>query len=784
MKPVLSVKLKKASFLTALFLFSISAFSQQFNWANTLTAKQLQIATNENTGDVYISGTFEDSLVMRSSALTTSVLATNSGFREAFVAKLDAFGGIDWLKTFGGTPSAIFVNEMILDHSGAILLAGRFSDSTDFAPGLPVHTRTAFSSSDGYVLKLDSAGNFEWVTQVEAYASATNFKGLVVDDSNNVYFSANFVNNYGIVIQSNNSFDMIISERSIIKLDQNGDFDDNKELWYNVTDFHIDGTNNLVLFGNYIEQVYDPKETYDKICIEKLSKSFNRLWVITKFRRGPINQHLLRCDKSTNEVFLIYPHNNNHKHIEKVDSNGLTLWNRSIEYGVDVTEKISFVNSLDVNTNGELTLCGGFKSGINLKQDQSNFLLVNNSSGFQSFMARYSAQGDVLWANKNAIQKTTGLTNTYSNLSNMSNNIIAVGNFSGVTDLDPNYTGFSDTASFADKFFIQSFDYCNIQIVNDTIDTCSFTVSPTNSGVWKHSGIYHEVFPSSSGCDSIVSYQANIHLDSVINVIRSCESVQIAGPSMVWNTGVYNVYKQNALGCDSVFVYDYTRYPKYAYKPVIACHSYASHDSSKIWTVSGTYYDTIPRDTICDLIETIVLTIKNDINVDLFITETRISAMRGIGQGGANFQWLDCDNNMTPIPNETKFFFEITKSANVAVEVTEKYNPVIYDAVYCSDTSRCVQVTDPYYNSVEKLNANEGNYILYPNPTHNAVTISWGEHKEKLTIRLRNTLGQVVYESTTSGTSKNIEFNLAKGVYLLEIEEEGNNVFVQKLIVN
>jgi hypothetical protein len=274
------VSLQKASFLIAFLLFSLSSISQQFNWANTLTAKQLNIATNESTGDVYISGTFEDSLVMRSSVSTTSVIATNSGFREAFVAKLDAFGGIDWFKTFGGTPSAISVNEMILDHSGAILLSGRFSDSTDFAPGLPVHTRTAFSSSDGYVLKLDSAGNFVWVTQVEAYATATNFKGLVVDDSNNVYFSANFVNSYGIVMQSNNSFDMITSKYSVIKLDQNGDLANHHETPFQTLKLYIDASNNLIILAYLVTYDSYNGEAYRNIYLYKFNSNLNQIWRI------------------------------------------------------------------------------------------------------------------------------------------------------------------------------------------------------------------------------------------------------------------------------------------------------------------------------------------------------------------------------------------------------------------------------------------------------------------------------------------------------------------------
>jgi len=770
MKSNQCVSLQKASFLIAFILFNLSSFSQQFNWANTLTAKQLNIATNESTGDVYISGTFEDSLVMRSSVSTTSVIATNSGFREAFVAKLDAFGGIDWFKTFGGTPSAISVNEMILDHSGAILLSGRFSDSTDFAPGLPVHTRTAFSSSDGYVLKLDSAGNFVWVTQVEAYATATNFKGLVVDDSNNVYFSANFVNSYGIVMQSNNSFDMITSKYSVIKLDQNGDLANHHETPFQTLKLYIDASNNLIILAYLVTYDSYNGEAYRNIYLYKFNSNLNQIWRILYISDyGDLveleNEFKLVIDMQTNDIYTC------DGGVTKRNLNGTKIWDRPIER---INNSNVMVKDISLDSNGNVLVFGDYIGLINFKGNQNNFYL-SAEDYIKSFLAVYNSQGDVLWANKIGKYLISSFFYLDSYLINkvksLQNKMITIGAFDKQMDLNPRHGSFIDSTNASPKFYIQSFDFCNNPITHDTIDTCTIKASPTNTGLWKQNGIYHEVFPNSNGCDSVVAYQANIQLDSNKHTIRSCHNFHIPDTNLILNgTTKYLLYKSQPSGCDSVIEYNFFKYDSLINVNEKGCGSYTSHDGTKIWTESGVYFDTIPRVDLCDLVERINLNvIKAD--TSLIVEKTRITARQGL----ATYQWLDCDNNMSLLPNEKNNFYLITKSANVAVRIT-------YQG--CVFYSSCVQVTDPYFNSVEKYSANTENFTLYPNPTHNAITLSLGEHKEKITIRLRNTLGQVVHESTASGMSKNIDFNLAQGVYLLEIEEEENVLHVQKLIVH
>ena len=75
------------------------------------------------------------------------------------------------------------------------------------------------------------------------------------------------------------------------------------------------------------------------------------------------------------------------------------------------------------------------------------------------------------------------------------------------------------------------------------------------------------------------------------------------------------------------------------------------------------------------------------------------------------------------------------------------------------------------------------NITVYPNPASDMISI---EGNSILTVRIYNTLGQVVAEMTGNG-SPNVNVstsNLKSGLYIVTVEDASGNISEQKIVIN
>lgn len=130
--------------------------SQNFR-ANAITA--------DESGYLYLAGWFKNSVDFDPGTNHVSLTATD---QNVFILKLDSYGNFTWVKQINSTERSLGYS-ITLDTPGNIYLGGIFIGTSDFDPGPGVNNLTAAASKawDGFVLKLDNAGNFIWVKQIE-----------------------------------------------------------------------------------------------------------------------------------------------------------------------------------------------------------------------------------------------------------------------------------------------------------------------------------------------------------------------------------------------------------------------------------------------------------------------------------------------------------------------------------------------------------------------------------------------------------------------------------------
>jgi hypothetical protein len=170
--------------------------------------------------------------------------------------------------------------------------------------------------------------------------------------------------------------------------------------------------------------------------------------------------------------------------------------------------------------------------------------------------------------------------------------------------------------------------------------------------------------------------------------------------------------------------------------------------------VSGTYTDTIFRQTKCDSVITVEVTIDklSDVSVVRVDNET-IEA----SETGDSYRWLSCEGYVA-ITGETSKTFAPKNEDQYAVEVRQGE---------CIDTSDCYVFVGL---NEQALNIT---FDVYPNPAHDKIFIEINEPLQSHSIKLFDLSGRLVKEISSEKATTEISVqNLQKGVYIIEMKSE------------
>ncbi len=143
----------------------------------------------DSSGNVYTTGYFQRTVDFDPGAGTTNLTVNGNTANDVFVSKLDSSGDLLWVRSVGGTSNDL-AQSVAVDSSGNVYTTGYFYGTTDFDPGAGTAELTSSGGPNGFVLKLDSSGNYLWA---KTWGGAWSFAySMAVDSSGNVYASGNF----------------------------------------------------------------------------------------------------------------------------------------------------------------------------------------------------------------------------------------------------------------------------------------------------------------------------------------------------------------------------------------------------------------------------------------------------------------------------------------------------------------------------------------------------------------------------------------------------------------
>lgn len=174
------------SLLFIALLLPVVVPAQTYDWAITHTgaASRGMATVTDAQGNVYVCGNING--VADFDPGPDVVLNVSAGINgDHFLAKYGPAGNYLWHICIGGSGTEI-PKGLAMDHSGNLLLVGRFDSYFDWDPGEGETFFGSTGSTDGFLAKYDTSGAFVWAKRIGGAGHDETY-GVAVDELDNIY---------------------------------------------------------------------------------------------------------------------------------------------------------------------------------------------------------------------------------------------------------------------------------------------------------------------------------------------------------------------------------------------------------------------------------------------------------------------------------------------------------------------------------------------------------------------------------------------------------------------
>ncbi|NOU47082.1 MAG: T9SS type A sorting domain-containing protein [Bacteroidales bacterium] len=369
-------------------------------------------------------------------------LTSLSGY-DIYISKLDAAGNFVWAKQFGSA-NIDGGRDIAVDASGNVYTTGYFRWTVDFDPGTGTFNLTSSGGDNGFISKLDAAGNFAWAIQIGGMGPwiAGDFGyGIATDGTGNVYTTGTFTDS----VDFNPGTDVFKldaiggSDVFISKIDPAGNF-----VWAK----QMGGSN--INAGNSI--------TVDATGNVYTTGFF---WGTGDFDPGSGTFNLIAYGDK--DIF-----------VSKLDAGGNFVWAKAMGGGGTA---VDIGNSIAVDASGNVYTTGFYTGTADFDPGDGTYNLFTGW-GSSIFFSKLDASGNFVWATR--IGGVSGLDGGNSIALDAYGSVYTTGAFGGVTDFDPGDGTFNLTAAGASDIFINKMGQTGVGLSeNEWSNTINLFPNPT-----------------------------------------------------------------------------------------------------------------------------------------------------------------------------------------------------------------------------------------------------------------------------------------------------------------
>lgn len=692
----------------------------------------------------------------RIAIMMTFLLSGTSAFCQSSV-------GFDWARAIN---SANYEEafSMAVDHKGNLLLTGFYSTTADFDPDpVDVFTLNSAGGRDVFIQKISPEGDLCWARSMGG-TSPDNGKSITVDAQNCIITTGFFQGtaDFDPGTALNNLTGIGQSDIFVQKLDSSGNYlwsfgiggSDYDEGWFVCTD----ASSNIYISGVFKGTVdFDPGADNHPLTSQGLNDCF-----VAKYNAsGEFQWALSFGNTSADKPFgiAVDPQNNIYlfglfvgtvdfdpgpaAHVLTSDAGGdqflLKLnpalgfeWVEHIEASSSITS-----GSLSLSSNGNPYIAGSFSGTLNISNPAGTYSVTSKGSD-DIYLAAFRSDSTLKWASSIG---GTGIDNLQSIRLCPGNEILIAGSFANTLDFDPGPDTCIRSSSGSGDAFIATYDSVgNFQLVR------------------KLDGTINEYF-------SMAAYDAE---QNIFGIGRYAATMDFnPGPGQ---------YSMNSGGNGDIFAIKLAKCStQLSGDTVIVCSgsTYSCPDGTTYANIADTIYHTTHAANWfgCDSI--------NTLSIFPVILNTGVqpngSTLEAVPQPG-EFQWLDCNDNMSIIPSATNVVFQPTADGSFAVSVSH---------MGCADTSSCIPVVLVSLPDDENIVAME----VFPNPARQKFYISSiaNESQHPLTMTIYSATAYPVHSEVIPAINGTAEINiehLPAGCYIICLaDREGVKQYSRLLVI-
>lgn len=394
--------IKGAAFLI-LFLFVTNINAQVYQWAQSVGSSSTGVEegngiATDASGNVFITGEFRGTADFDPSLSATTL--TLIGTSDAFVAKYNSTGALQWAYNFGSAGVNSRGVNLTTDANGNVYLTGIFRGTIDIDPGPSVTSLTSASGAtyDIFLAKFSSAGLLQWGFNIGAGADDTA-GDVMIDNSGNVMLCGFYQNSMdvdpglGVTTLTNaGSYDSFVAKYN----SSTGNLMDSWKWGGTGSDrcFSItgDAANNVLVTGRFTGTCdFDPSAT-----------------VTSSLTNGAEDGYVV-----------------------KFSNTGVYAWHVALGSAAGNEECVGVVT----DASNDVYVTGSFLNTVDFDPSASTNTLTS-AGGVDAYVAKYSNAGLYQWAFANG---STGADNGTS-IALLNNEVLALGNYNATVDFDPSST--------------------------------------------------------------------------------------------------------------------------------------------------------------------------------------------------------------------------------------------------------------------------------------------------------------------------------------------------------
>lgn len=561
------------------------------------------------------------------------------------------------------------------DAFGNVIIAGYYSDTVDFNPGVGVFrmgtqdAKNNLNNTDGFILKLNKNGNFVWAKAIRGKKFCAVY-GMTTDGSGNIYVTGAFedIVNFGlgatnVYLKSNGQRDIFV-----MKVNALGRLQWVKAMGGSAMDvglsIAVDPSGNVYTTGAFQGTVdFDPgvnttnvtSQGKDDLFIQKLNASGKLVWIKTiggnEFERGegigvgksgdlyltgrfdqfvdfdPGTPVKYLTSKGGSDVFAL-----------RIDSAGKYIWARSFggtgdDYGLGI--------AIDPSEN--VCITGSFRSRVDFDPGNATVNISSNGSS-DCYVQKLDKDGDFVWA-RTLGSWSTDLGNAIA--TDKDGHIYTTGYFRNTVDFDPGKGDHSITSrDLLDGFVWKLLPGGNLDWaapIHGNKSQIPYDIALDLEGDVVTTGSFRDTADFDPGVDTFNLCSFGDNQDVFVLKLEQCRATTgiekvTACNEYTWTDG--NTYRSsnstatdtfvNANGCDSVVTLNLTILSSSAsIDSVVACDSFMWMDGNTYFNSTNSPTDTFVNAVGCDSIVTLHLTIHH--------SNSTIDSVAGCD----NFSWID-----------------------------------------------------------------------------------------------------------------------------------------------